>query len=122
MPVKGSQRGDEMKSESKKTRLQQQILQGKRLQKRLALLADKGAQEKMIAKDALVKKLKAKLNKTAIRLRAIEAIAKRTEELSARKTERLENPRKDAPKEKKGAQEKPPEPKPKKKNKPAEKT
>ncbi len=111
-----------MKSESKKTRLQQQILLETKLQKRLAMLADKGTQEKMIAKDVLVRELKANINKTAMRLRAIEAVAKRTEELSARKTERLEKPRKDAPKEKKGAQEKPPEPKPKKKTKPAEKT
>ena len=111
-----------MKSESKKTRLQQQILLETKLQKRLTMLAEKGVQEKIIAKDALVKELKAKLNQTAMRLRAIAAIAKRTEELSARKTERLENPQENAPKVKKGAQEKQPEPKPKKKNKPADKT
>ena len=113
-----------MKSESKNTRLQQQTLLGKRLQKRLALLAEKGVQETMIAKDALVKELKAKLHKTAIRLRAIDAVAKRTEELSARKTQREETPQENVPKAKKGAPEKPAEPKskPKKKNKPAEQT
>jgi hypothetical protein len=108
-----------MKSESKKTRLQQQTLFETKLQKRLALLAEKGVQEKMISKDALVKELKAKLNRTALRLRAIETIEKRTEGLAARKTARLEPPPETAPKAKKDAQEKrPAEPKPKKKSEP----
>ena len=107
-----------MKSESKTTRLQQQISLEKKLQKRLAQLAERGLQEKMIAKDALVKELKAHLDKTAMRLRAIEAVVKRTEELSARKADRLQNPPENAAKVKKGAEEKPHEPKPKKKSEP----
>jgi acyl carrier protein phosphodiesterase len=111
-----------MKSESKETRLQQQTLLETKLKKRLAILTDKGVQEQMIVKDALVKQLKARLNKTSMRLRAIEALAKRTEDLSARKAERLEKPKVNVPKVKKGAQEKQPEPKPKKKTKPPEQT
>jgi hypothetical protein len=97
--------------------MQQQSVLEVKLKKRLAMLADKGAQEKMIAKDALVKELKAKLKKTAMRLRAIDAIAKKTEDLAARKTERLENPQEKQPKLKKET-----EVKPKKKAKPGDKT
>lgn len=114
----GSQRGEEMRSESKETRMQQQTLLEARLQKRLAMLADKGAQGKMIAKDALVKELKAKLKQTAMRLQAIDAVAKKTEELSARKAEPQEKPLKS----KKDIEEKPAEPKPKKKTKAADQT
>ncbi len=125
-----------MKSEGKNTRLQQKSLLEKRLQKRLSVLAEKGLNEKAIAKDVLVKKLRADLNRTERRLLAIEAVTKRTDELSKRKAEKpLIEQEKGSP-AKKDAKEKPPEtkakkePKPKKnpeqksekENKPADKT
>ena len=106
-----------MNSQSKETRLQQQALLNSKLQKRLAMLAEKGLDEKTIARDVTVKELKSKLKETAARLRAIEKIAKKTGELAAIKIERLANPQKNMPRAKKGVAEAPPEAKPKKKKK-----
>ena len=70
-----------MASKSKETRLKQKATLEAKLQKRLALLAEKGIDEKKIARDALIKELKAKLKETATRLRAIAANVQRTAEL-----------------------------------------
>ena len=106
-----------MASESKETRLKQKAVLEAKLQKRLALLAEKGLDEKKIARDVLVKQLKGELKAIAARLRAIAAHVKRTEELAAMKAERLAKPKEEAPKAKKAAQEPPPEAKAKKKKK-----
>ena len=106
-----------MASESKETRLKQKATLEAKLQKRLAILADKGEDEKKIARDVLVRELKAELKKMAVRLRAIAAHVKRTEDLSAMKAERLAKPKEEAPKAKKAAPEPPPEAKAKKKKK-----
>jgi len=109
-----------MASESKETRLKQKATLEAKLQKRLALLAEKGLDEKKIARDALLKELKAKLKETATRLRAIAANVQRTAELAAVKAERLAKPKEEAPKAKKAVPEPPPEAKAKKKKKKAE--
>jgi len=106
-----------MNSQSKETRLQQQALLNSKLQKRLAMLAEKGMDEKAIARDATVKEMKSKLKETAARLRAIEKIVTRTGELAAIKSERLANPQKNMPRAKKETPEAPIETKPKKKKK-----
>jgi hypothetical protein len=106
-----------MASESKETRLKQKATLEAKLQKRLGLLAEKGLDEKKIARDALVKELKAKLKETAARLRAIAANVQRTAELAAIKAERLAKPKEETPKAKKAAPEPPPEAKAKKKKK-----
>lgn len=106
-----------MASESKETRLKQKATLEAKLQKRLALLAEKGMDEKKIARDVLVKELKANLKETQVRLRAIAANVKRTEDLAAMKAERMAKPKEEAPKAKKAAPEPPPEAKPKKKKK-----
>jgi hypothetical protein len=106
-----------MASESKETRLKQKAALEAKLQKRLALLAEKGLDEQKIARDVLVKQLKAELKKTAVQLRAIAAHVKRTADLAAMKAERLAKPREEAPKAKKAAPEPPPEAKTKKKKK-----
>jgi hypothetical protein len=111
-----------MASESKETRLKQKATLEAKLQKRLALLAEKGLDEKKIARNVLVKQLKAKLKTTAVRLRAIAANVKRTEDLAAMKAERLAKPMEEAPKAKKAAPEPPPEAKTKKKKKKEEET
>ena len=111
-----------MASESKETRLKQKAALEAKLQKRLALLAEKGLDEKKIARNVLVKQLKAKLKTTAARLRAIAANVKRTEDLAAMKAERLAKPMEEAPKAKKAAPEPPPEAKTKKKKKKVEET
>jgi hypothetical protein len=105
-----------MASKSEETRLKQKATLEAKLQKRLALLAEKGLDEKGIARDTLVKELKADLKQTEVRLRAIAANEKRTAGLAAMKAERLAKPKEEAPKAKKSA-EPPPEAKPKKKKK-----
>ena len=106
-----------MASESKETRLKQKATLEAKLQKRLALFAEKGMDEKKIARDVLVKELKANLKQTQVRLRAIAANVKRTADLAAMKAERLAKPKEEAPKAKKAAPEPPPEAKAKKKKK-----
>ncbi|MEK6653672.1 MAG: hypothetical protein AABY92_00780 [Thermodesulfobacteriota bacterium] len=104
-----------MSSESKETRLKQKAEWEMKLQRRLALLAAKGVDEKKIARDVLVKELQAKIKESQRRLRAIAAVEKRTGELAAAKAERLAKPKEEAPSAKKGAPEPPPAAKPKKK-------
>jgi len=105
-----------MASQSRETRRKQLAEWEVKLQKRLAFLGKKGFDEKKIARDALTKELKAKIKESQVRLRAIDAIEKRTGELAAIKAERLAKPKEEALKTKK-AEEPPPETKPKKKKK-----
>jgi hypothetical protein len=112
-----TKRRNAMASESKETRLKQKAVLEKKLQHRLALLADKGLDEKQIARDTLVRELKADLKATAVRLRAIDANTKRTADLAVAKAERLAKPKEEAPKAKKAAPAPPPEAKAKKKKK-----
>ena len=105
-----------MTAKGRETRLSQKAEWEKKLQKRLALLGEKGFDEKKIARDVGVKELKAKIQESQVRLRAIDANEKRTAELAAIKAERLAQPKEEAPKAKKAA-EPPPETKPKKKKK-----
>jgi hypothetical protein len=107
-----------MASESRETRLKQQAKWEAQLKKRLALLGKQGSDETKISRDVLVKALKAKIQETQVRLRAIDANEKRTAELAAIKAERLAKPKEEAPKPKKAA-EPPAEAKPKKKKKKA---
>lgn len=104
---------------SRETRLKQKAEWEVKLKKRLALLGEKGFDEKKIARDVGVKELKAKLKESQVRLRAIDANEKRTADLAAMKAERLAKPKDETPKAKK-AEEPPPEAKPKKKKKKAE--
>lgn len=104
---------------SRETRLKQKAEWEVKLKKRLALLGEKGFDEKKIARDVGVKELKAKLKESQVRLRAIDANEKRTADLAAMKAERLAKPKEETPKAKK-AEEPPPEAKPKKKKKKAE--
>ena len=105
-----------MASQSRETR-QKQLAEGEvKLQKRQALLGEKGFDEKKIARDVLVKELKSKIKESQVRLRAIGANEKQVADLAAIKAERLAKPKEEAPKSKKAA-EPAPEAKPKKKKK-----
>jgi hypothetical protein len=105
-----------MASKSRETRLKQQAEWEAQLQKRLTRLGTQGFDATKIARDVLVKELKAKIKESNLRLRAIDATEKRTAELAVIKAERLAKPKDEAPKTKKTA-EPPPEAKPKKKKK-----
>jgi hypothetical protein len=106
-----------MASESRETRLKQKAEWERRLQKRLTALSGKEADEKKIARDVLVKELRAKIKASTLHLGAIDANEKRTQALAAAKAERLAKPKEEAPKAKTAAPEPPPEAKPKKKKK-----
>ena len=117
LPLK--KKGETDAIRSRETRLKQKAEWEAKLQKRLALLGEKGFDEKKIARDVGIKELKAKLKESQVRLRAIDANEKRTADLAAIKAERLAKPKEETPKAKK-AEEPPPEAKPKKKKKKAE--
>lgn len=106
-----------MASESRETRLKQKAAVEAKLQRRLALLAGQGQDDKTIARDIRVKQLKADLKAADVRLKAIDAYEKRTAELAAIKAERLAKPKEEALKAKKAAPEPPPEAKAKKQKK-----
>ena len=106
-----------MASQSRETRQRQLAEWEVKLQKRLAFLGEKGFDEKKIARDVLVKELKAKIKESQVRLRAIGANEKQVAELAAVKAERSAKPKEEPPPKPKKAAEPAPEAKPKKKKK-----
>ena len=106
-----------MSSESKATRLRQKAEWEVKLERRVALLSGKRIDEKKIARDVLVKELKSKIRESQVRLNAIAANEKRTEELAAVKAERLAMPKEEVLKAKIAPAPPPDEAKPKKKKK-----
>jgi hypothetical protein len=63
----------------------------RRLANRLALLSEKKTEPSMIAKDPLVKNLRANIKATDLRLKAIAKIEQRTAELAKKKADKVEN-------------------------------
>ncbi|MBL7204861.1 MAG: hypothetical protein ISS63_11100 [Desulfobacteraceae bacterium] len=84
-----------MASKEKAARLEQRVYWEEKLNQRLSLLADKGAESEKIAKDTTVKKLRAKVRETDKRLRVIEGKEKKLEEMAKIKTEKLATPKKE---------------------------
>jgi hypothetical protein len=89
-----------MGSKDKSVRLQQKDLFEKQLDNRLATLAEQGIQEKEAVKDSGVKKIRAKIRETDARLKTIEALERKAEEMAARKAEKLAAPKKEKTKKK----------------------
>ena len=90
----------------------------RKLKDRLAFLSEKGVESKNIDKDSLVKHFKANIRSMNTRLKAIDALEKKDEELAKMKTERAAAPQEDSKGiKKKKAEEKPVEGKEKKKKK-----
>lgn len=84
-----------MASKEKATRLEQRIYWEEKLNQRLSLLADKGAESEKISKDTTVKQLRAKVRETDKRLRVIEGKEKKLEEMAKIKAEKLATPKKE---------------------------
>ena len=84
-----------MGSKEKAARLEQKVYWEEKLNQRLSLLTDKGAESEKIAKDTTVKKLRAKVRETDKRLRAIEGKEKKLEEMAKIKAEKLAAPKKE---------------------------
>ena len=81
-----------MGSNQKETQARQIENFKRKLEERLSFLAEKGIESSGIAKDALVKKLKANIRAINRRLAAIAATVKRTEELATIKAEKAAAP------------------------------
>ena len=79
-----------MASKLKQTQLQRREQYERRLKTRLALLAERGIEPARIDKDPLVRSLRAQIEATDARLKAIAAIERRTAELAKIKAERAE--------------------------------
>ena len=79
-----------MASKLKQTQLQRREQYERRLKSRLALLAERGMEPVRIDKDPLVRSLRAQIEATDARLKAIAAIERRTAELAKIKAERAE--------------------------------
>lgn len=84
-----------MGSKDKEARLEQKALFEKQLQDRLAFIAAQGVQGSETAKDRGVKSIRARIRETEARLRAIEALERKAEEMAARKAEKLAAPKKE---------------------------
>lgn len=95
-----------MASKEKTARLEQKVYWEDKLNQRLTLLTDRGAESGKISRDTTVRGLRAKIRETDKRLKAIEGKEKKLEELAKIKAEKLAAPKE---KEKKGktSEEKP---------------
>lgn len=80
-----------MASKLKTTQMGRKEQYERRLANRLALLSEKKTEPSMIAKDPLVKNLRANIKATDLRLKAIAKIEQRTAELAKIKAEKVEN-------------------------------
>ncbi|HDZ89104.1 MAG TPA: hypothetical protein ENH37_00290 [Deltaproteobacteria bacterium] len=81
-------------SRAKTVRADQKAYWEEKLNQRLSLLADQGAEPRKVARDTTVRQLRAKLRETEKRLQSIEEKEKKLEELARVKAERLAAPKK----------------------------
>ncbi|HDR15452.1 MAG TPA: hypothetical protein ENN79_08265 [Desulfobacteraceae bacterium] len=82
-----------MGSKDKEVRLQQRALLEKQLDDRLAFVAAQGIKGKDAAKDSGLRMIRAKIRETDARLKTIEALEEKAEEMAARKAEKLAAPK-----------------------------
>ena len=80
-----------MASKLKTTQMGRKEQYERRLANRLALLSEKKTEPSMIAKDPLVKNLRANIKASDLRLKAIAKIEQRTADLAKKKAEKVEN-------------------------------
>jgi hypothetical protein len=90
-----------MASKSKAARVDQKAYWENKLDQRLSVLAEKGLESGRTAKDATVRKLRAKIRKTDARLKAITGLEKKAEEMIQNKAEKMTAPLKEQGKKKK---------------------
>ena len=90
-----------MASKSKEAREGQKDYWENKLNQRLAVLADRGLQPQRIAKDATVRKIRAKIRTSNARLKAVVLLEKKVEELASIKSEKMAAPKKEKTKKQK---------------------
>lgn len=81
-----------MPSKTKEVRLDQKHHWENQLKQRLSVLSEKGVKPKDASKDKAVRMIRAKMRETEARLRTIESMEKRSEELSKAKAEKASAP------------------------------
>ena len=96
-----------MPSKTKDARLEQKSIVEATLNERLKTLAEKGLEPQAIAKDSTVRRLRADLRKANERLSVIEGREKKLEEMAQAREQKLQQPKKEKGKKKKGAEEQP---------------
>jgi hypothetical protein len=94
-----------MGSKDKEARLAQKSQWQDKLDQRLSALSEKGVKEEDVAKDAVVRNLRAQVRKAGARLRAIDSLRSKAEEMARRKEENLAIPKEQKAKKKKGAED-----------------
>lgn len=82
-----------MPSKIREARLGQKYYWEIQLKQRLSVLSEKGVKPKDVSKDSAVRMIRAKMRETEARLRTIESIEKRSEELSKAKAEKAAAPK-----------------------------
>ena len=96
-----------MASKSKEAREGQKEYWGNKLNQRLSFLADKDFDPGKIAKDAAVRKIRAKIREAESRLKAIASAEKKAEEMARIKTEKAAAPKIEKGKKKKEVEKAP---------------
>jgi hypothetical protein len=89
-----SERESSMSSKQEETSVDHKAYFEAKLNERRSYLIEKGVDTKGIAKDTILKKLKAKVKEVNLKIAAIAEIKKRTEELAKIKADRLAAPKK----------------------------
>jgi len=84
-----------MASKDKQVRLDQKSYLEEKLNQRLTVLAGKGLLPERIAKDVIVRKIRAKMRKAEGRLKVIAKLEKKTEEKARIKVEKMALPKKE---------------------------
>ena len=90
-----------MASKSKEVREDQKDYWQNKLNQRLSVLADRGLEPQRIAKDATVRKIRAKIRTSNARLKALVLLEKKVEELARIKSEKMVAPKKEKTKKQK---------------------
>ena len=96
-----------MPSKTKEARLEQKAYWENKLNQRLTLLNEKKTDPKKVPKDAAVRSMMAKIRETETRLKAIEGLEKKIEEMARVKAEKLAVPKNAKGKKQKLEEEKP---------------
>jgi len=90
-----------MASKGKAERVGQKAYWEVKLDRRLTVLGEKGLEPEKIAKDAVVREIRAKIREAGLRLKAIADLERRTQDLARVKAEKMAAPKKEKSKKRK---------------------
>lgn len=97
-----------MASKDKEARIEQKRYWEAKLKQHLGKLAEEGVDNAASATDATVRKIRAKIRETEARLKTVDAMGIKAEELARKKAEKLAAPKEDKGKKKKKADQETP--------------